>query len=37
MVFCENMDRVKSYQKQDRGSAVYGATKFADISGNFDF
>ncbi|RUS89656.1 hypothetical protein EGW08_002577 [Elysia chlorotica] len=32
MVFCANMDKVKEYQRQDKGSAVYGATKFADIS-----
>lgn len=32
MVFCENMEKVKEYQKQEQGSATYGATKFADIS-----
>ncbi|GFN97059.1 cathepsin f [Plakobranchus ocellatus] len=31
-VFCENMEKVKQYQAQERGSAVYGATKFADLT-----
>ncbi|GFR70199.1 cathepsin F [Elysia marginata] len=32
MVFCENMNKVKKIQRQEQGSAIYGATKFADIS-----
>ena len=37
MVFCENMDKVKEYQRLDQGSAIYGATKFADMTGDLSY
>lgn len=34
-IFCENMKRIKSIQETEKGSAIYGVTKFADLSGEF--
>nr|KAG5712908.1 hypothetical protein BaRGS_007505 [Batillaria attramentaria] len=31
-VFCVNMKRIKTIQEYEQGSAVYGVTKFADLS-----
>jgi hypothetical protein len=32
-IFCDNMKLVKKIQDTEKGSAVYGATKFADLTG----
>lgn len=32
-IFCENMRKAKKLQDVEKGTAVYGVTKFADMSG----
>lgn len=32
-VFCENMEKIEAFQKMEQGTAQYGVTEFADLSG----
>ena len=32
-IFCENMRKAKKLQDVEKGTAVYGITKFSDMSG----
>lgn len=34
-IFCENMRKAKKLQDVEKGTAVYGITKFADMSGKY--
>lgn len=34
-IFCENMRKAKKVQDVEKGTAVYGITKFADMSGKY--
>ena len=36
-IFCENMRKAKKLQDVEKGTAVYGITKFSDMSGKFIF
>ena len=33
-VFVKNMAKVRTLQQQEQGTATYGATQFADMTGN---
>jgi len=36
-IFKANMARVKIYNEAEQGTAVYGATQFADMTGKLNF
>ena len=32
-IFCDNMRKARKLQETEKGSAIYGATQFADLTG----